>query len=675
MSAKVGLIEYLRDHLLIGDGAMATWLYQHGVPIGVCYEELCLSKPALIQTVHREYYAAGARLIETNTFGANRNALSRYGLEHLSYRINWKAAVIAREAVGEDAWVVGSISSITGGGIRDVKMAGYATQFAEQAEALLAGGVDGIILETFLDLEELLLALTTLRPLTALPIIAQLACLEVGRTRDGYSLAEAFTCLDRAGADVVGLNCRLGPAEMLRSLEQTVVPEGMLLSIFPNAGRLGVTDGEYAYTSSPEYLAEKARHFREQGVRLIGGCCGTTPAHIQAVAEALCGLAPLPRVNPDRGVLRDEKAEQTDAPGYSGQPDQLGGPSQPVQIGELGRLDCPDSVRLIYLPGTAGLVQPSRPLTTISSPPALTIVDKVRQGPTVIVEFDPPKDLEVEGYLRGAANLQDAGADAITMADNSLAQTRMSNMALGAIVKQKLGIDPLIHLTCRDRNLIGQQSHLMGLHALGLHQVLVITGDPARFGDLPGASSVFDVNSFDLIRMVKQLNEGISFSGNRLQQRAKFVVGAAFNPHVPKFENALRRLEKKIEAGADYIMTQPVYDVAMIELIYESTKHLNIPIFIGIMPLTSSRNAEFLHNEVPGIRLTDAARERMRQYTGEAARQEGVAMAKELVEAAQQYFQGIYLITPFAYHEMTAELTRFAKKKAKKTLAAIEREN
>ena len=262
--------------------------------------------------------------------------------------------------------------------------------------------------------------------------------------------------------------------------------------------------------------------------------------------------------------------------------------------------------------------------------------------------------------------LEDAGADAVTLADNSLANTRMSNMALGAIMKNRLGVEPLLHIACRDRNLIGQQSHLMGLHALGINQVLVITGDPARFGDLPGSSSVFDVSSFDLIRMVKQLNQGITFSGKPMKQQANFVVGAAFNPHVRHFDAAIKRLEKKVEAGADFIMTQPIYDAEMLKMIYDHTRHISIPIFVGIMPLTGTRNAEFLHNEVPGIKISESARERMRKHgVGPEARQEGNAIAKELLDVAMQYFNGIYLITPFSYYEMTAELTRYIREKQK----------
>ncbi|CAM5793144.1 bifunctional homocysteine S-methyltransferase/methylenetetrahydrofolate reductase [Brevibacillus borstelensis] len=613
MSAnKKDLRVYLQDNLLIGDGAMATQLYRTGVPVGVSFEELCLSNPQLVHDVHKAYYDAGARLLETNTFGANRDALSRYGLEHKVTRINRAAVAIAREAAKADAFVIGSIGSILAGRVRQKAMDEFRDQFEEQAIALIHAGVDGLILETFLDVEELLLAIDVIRPLTDRPLICQLATLEVGRTRDGYTLTEAFSLLQKAGADIVGLNCRLGPAEILRSYERVQVPEGTLLSAFPNAGRLGLTDGEYAYKSSPEYFAESAKRLREQGVRLLGGCCGTTPEHVKAMADALHGLAPQVRVNPS-----ETENERPSLSSYNVRDRQ----------------------------------KPS-------------IVERVKTGTTIIVEFDPPKDLDTEGFLQGCCELHKAGADSITLADNSLANVRMSNMALGAIMKSQYGMDPLIHIACRDRNLIGQQSHLMGLHALGIDQVLVVTGDPSRFGDLPGASSVFDVTSFDLIRMVKQLNEGISFSGRPLKQKAQFIVGAAFNPNVRQIDAAIKRLEKKVEAGADFIMTQPVYDAEAIRLVYESTKHINIPVFIGIMPLTSQRNAEFLHNEVPGIKLSDEALARMRKVQGEEARQEGIKMAKELLDAAIPIFNGIYLITPFNYYAMSVELIQYVRQKS-----------
>lgn len=619
-AGKEDLRKYLQNHLLVGDGGMATQLYRMGVPVGVSFEELCLSNPGLVKEVHTAYYEAGARLLETNTYSANRESLSRYGLEHKVTRINREAVSLAREAAKGEAYVVGSIGSILAGRIRKQNLDEYRDQYEEQAIALLHAGVDGLILETFLDAEELLLALEVIRPLTKLPLIAQLATLEVGRTRDGYSLTEAFSQLKAAGADITGLNCRLGPAEILRSFEQVQVPVDTLLSAFPNAGRLGLTDGEYAYKSTPAYFATSALRLREQGIRLLGGCCGTTPEHVKAMADALKDLEPLQRVNPT------------------------------------------------VVPGE----RPTLTVTSLREPDRLTIVDRVKNGTTIIVEYDPPRDLDAESFLDGCCELHKAGADAITLADNSLATVRMSNLALGALMKSRHGIDPLLHLACRDRNLIGQQSHLMGLHALGIDQILVITGDPSRFGDLPGATSVFDVTSFDLIRMIKQLNEGISFSGRPLKQKAQFVVGAAFNPNVRQLNKAIARLEKKVEAGADFIMTQPVYDAQAIQTIHEATKHIGIPVFIGIMPLTSQRNAEFLHNEVPGIKLSQEALERMKRVQGAAARQEGIAIAKELLDTAIRHFNGIYLITPFTYHEMSVELIQYVRQKTVPATVAVQ---
>lgn len=615
----------LRDHfqqqIIIGDGAMATLLFQFGVPVGSCYEELNLTNPALIRSVHESYIQAGAQVIETNTFRVNREVLTRFGLEQKVGEINRAAVKVAQEAVeatGKNTFIIGSMGSILAGRVRTEPLASYRPLYEEQAADLLEGGVDGIMLETFEDLEELLLVLELIRSLTDRPILAHLATPQVGRTRDGYTVSKGFRLLQKAGADVIGLNCRLGPTEMLRTLEQTQVPEGALLSIFPNAGRSGFEDGKLSFKSSPKYFADYALRLREQGVRLIGGCCGTTPDHIQAIAQTLEGLSPVERVNP----LKDNYQEK-------------------------GR----DQVRLQI---------PTQ--TQFQTKDQGTILEKVRDEHTVLVEFDSPKGLDTEEFFKGCQALDSAGAAAITLADNSLANVRMSNLALGAILKERYGIESLLHVACRDRNLIGQQSHLMGLNALGIHQILVITGDPSRYGDLPGASSVFDSNSFELIRMTKQLNEGISFSGQALNHSAQFIVGTAFNPYVRNFETALQRLDRKIEAGADFVMTQPVYDLNTLQRIYEGTKNLSIPVFIGIMPLTSQRNAEFLHNEVPGITLSEEALQRMRGLKGEKARQEGIAMSKVLLDQAIKLFKGIYLITPFNYYQMTAELTEYVTK-------------
>lgn len=635
--AKKDLRISLNNSLLIGDGAMATQLYALGVPVGICYQELSLTNPSFIRSVHEAYIKAGATLIETNTFGATREALTRYGLEHKVVSMNRAATVIAHEAAGEDVFVVGSIGSVIAGRVRNSDWGYYRDQFEEQASALLRGNVDGIMLETFMDLEELLVAIEVVNKLTDLPIIAQLATPEVGRTRDGYTVTSAFQSIKNAGAFGVGLNCRLGPAEMLRTLENSIVPESTPLAVFANAGRLGLSEDGYAFKSSPEYFAESALRLRGQGVSLIGGCCGTTPAHIKAMAQALAGLSPLPRENAVAKAVVSEEVSKF----VQDKKREKGIVDPEIRLRGRSELDCPGAYRLEQRE---------------------TIVDLVEKRPTVIVEFDPPKNLETEKFFRGAYELTKAGAAAITIADNSLANVRMSNMALGAILKERYGIEPLLHIACRDRNLIGQQSHLMGLHALGIEQVLVITGDPSRYGDLPGASSVFDTASFDLIRLVKELNSGISFAGHPLEQKANFMVGAAFNPYVKRFEAAIERLKRKEEAGADYIMTQPLYSMEMLEKVHEAAKNINIPVFAGIMPLTSGRNAEYLHNEVPGITLTQEALERMHGLKGEIARQEGLSIAKELIDEAVKYFNGIYLITPFDYYEMTVELAEYVKR-------------
>ncbi len=622
MGNRVDLGIYVKDHLIIGDGAMATQLYQLGMPVGMCYEEFNVSHKEAVGSIHRAYYEAGARLIETNTFGAHVVGLERYGLEDQVEAINRAAVRVARDAVGDDAYVVGTVGSMRGIRKKLAEPIDLARGYQDQVAALLAESPDGILFETFLDFEELLVAVEVARSLTSLPVIAQLSLLDLTVTRDGVKVVEAFSRLLDKGATIVGLNCHFGPADLQKAFSQMHLANETLLSVYPNAGLLSLTDGQYKYTSEPAYFAKMAVAFRELGIRVIGGCCGTTPDHIKAMADALSGLSPTTVPSPPH--------EKSDSDALV--------PS--VKVKDRTLLEAVQTRELTVEP----------------------VHKKALHTQTVIVELDPPKDLSIDTFLTGAKALRDAGADAVTLADNSLAVTRMSNMAVGALMKQR-NIEPLLHISCRDRNLIGQQSHLMGLHALGIHQILVITGDPSRFGDLPGATSVFDVSSFDMIRMVKQLNEGMAFSGQMIKHKTQFSVGAAFNPNVPQFDKAIARLVRKVETGADFIMTQPIYDERMFERLYLATKHLQVPIFVGIMPLLSHRNAEFLHNEVPGITLSDDARKRMANYNGLRARQEGVAIAKELIHVAQAYFHGIYLITPMLRYDMTVELVDYVTRK------------
>ncbi|PZE22879.1 bifunctional homocysteine S-methyltransferase/methylenetetrahydrofolate reductase [Paenibacillus xerothermodurans] len=641
---ELALREALRHNIIVGDGAMGTYLYQMGFPVGISYEELNLLQPDVIIDVHRRYYEAGARLIETNTFSANREKLSKYGLEHDVEAINRAGVELARKAVGNDAYVIGAVGSIRAGRRKNFRTAEIKDDFRQQIEILLDTQIDGLLLESFYDLEEMLLALQMIRKLSPLPVICQFATEGTGVTHDGFTLHEAFLQLQHHGADVVGFNCRSGPNGLLRSLEKVAGVTGLPpYSVFPNAGIPDYVDGRYTYAATPQYFAETAVKFADLGARIIGGCCGTTPEHVAAMAKALAGYVP------DGGRL--DRLPQTAKSGPAAQTTDLVQPRTGHAAYTVRLTDALPAPK----PG-AGAAE------NVTDQP--NIIDLVKQRHTVIVELDPPRDLDIDRFMKGAAALKQAHVDALTMADNSLAVTRMSNLALGYLVKERTGLRPLIHIACRDRNMIGTQSHMMGLHALGINHVLAVTGDPARFGDLPGSSSVYDLTSFEIIRMIKQLNEGIAFSGKTLRKKANFIVGAAFNPNVKYLDKAVQRLERKIEAGADYIMTQPVYDSALIEKIYEATKHLSIPIFIGIMPLASGGNASYLHNEVPGIQLSEHVRRRMGDLKGEEGRAMGVQIAKELLETAMKYFNGIYLMTPFLSFEMTAQLTQYVWEKS-----------
>jgi len=647
---KLGLLDALKTGMLLGDGAMGTYLYHLGFPVGISYEELNLTRPEVIADVHRKYYEAGARVIETNTFTATGEKLAKFGLEHEVAAINRAAVTIARRAVGADAYVAGAVGSVQSGGRKLLEPDKLRREYSQQIYALLEEKVDAILLETFFELREMRIALEAVRSLDGqIPVICQFA-VEDGATLDGVPIAEAFRHVLDEGGDVIGFNCRSGPNRMLRNLEK--LPQfGAPVSVFPNAGIPDYVDGKYMYMATPEYFADSALQFAALGVSLIGGCCGTTPEHIAAMRKALDSAAPEQQAADPPADRRDPQRE----------PD-----SQP---------HLRESVRVLERPETEIVTEaaPSGDVGTAGAqargwtfpPDEPTILDLVKRRHTVIVELDPPRDLNIDKFMEGAAELKAAGADAVTMADNSLAVTRMSNLALGFLIKDKLGVRPLVHIACRDRNLIGTQSHMMGLHALGIRHVLAVTGDPARFGDLPGSSSVYDLTSFEIIRMIKQLNEGVAFSGKPLKERANFIVGAAFNPHVKFLDKAVHRLEKKVAAGADFIMTQPVYDPELIRRIHESTKHIGVPIFLGIAPLASGGNAEYLHNEVPGIQLSDEVRRRMAGLKGAEGRRMGVAIAKELLDVAMPLFNGIYLITPFMAYEMTAELTRYVKEKAR----------
>ncbi|XZA52965.1 bifunctional homocysteine S-methyltransferase/methylenetetrahydrofolate reductase [Bacillus amyloliquefaciens] len=606
----MGLLQDLKERILIGDGAMGTLLYSYG--IDRCFEELNVSKPEEIKRIHKAYVEAGADIIQTNTYGANFIKLSRYGLEDETKKINQEAVRIAR-ASSDGAYVFGTM-----GGIRTFNKNAYSLEeikrsFREQLYLLLHEEPDGLLLETYYDLEEAREVLKIARKETELPIMLNVSMHEQGVLQDGTPLREALRSIADLGADITGINCRLGPYHMIEALTEVPIFRDAYLSVYPNSSLPSLEEGRLVYDTDDAYFRESAVQFRTQGARIIGGCCGTTPNHIRAMAEAVRGLSPV--TDKEVKIRREEEVI---------------------------------SVR------------------NERTEPGLNEI--AAQKRSIIVELDPPKKLNFDKFLQAAAELKDTGIEALTLADNSLATPRISNAACGSLLKERLDIRSLVHITCRDRNIIGLQSHLMGLDTLGLTDILAITGDPSKIGDFPGATSVYDLTSFDLIRLIKQFNEGISLSGKPLGKKTNFSVAGAFNPNVRHLDKAVKRLEKKIECGADYFVSQPVYSEQQLIDIHHETKHLKTPVYIGIMPLTSSRNAEFIHHEIPGIKLSDSIREKMALAGEDKQKQkaEGLAIAKSLLDTACELFNGIYLITPFLRSDLTSELAAYIKQKDEK---------
>src|ERR1700740_2775262 len=545
-------LDELNSSVLCGDGAMGTELMSSGVPVDVCFEELNVSDPERISRIHDSYVQAGARLIETNTFGANGARLSQYGLQGRIKELKQAAIRLARKSIGErPIYLAASVGPL---GIADsqaeIQNIDRGDLFKEQAQAILEEGVDVLFLETFLDFNEIQIALQTVRKLDAkVPVICSMVCSEEGRLPSSLPIVQAFRELKRLGASVVGVNCVTGPNAMLRILRR--IPIEFPISAFPNAGYPRYHDGRYYYNAAPEYFAGAAREFAAQGAALIGGCCGVGPQHVREMAKAIAGLKPIR--------------------------------SKPV-------------VQWV-----------AEPELEIEKKPAETsLLDLMDKGQTVVVtELDPPKTLVLEKYFAAARALIDAGSDAITLADNSLAILRVSNLAVGAILKQRYNIMPLLHISCRDKNLIGLQSELMGIAALGIRHILPLTGDPAKFGDQPGSSSVYAVHSIQLMEIISGLNKGYNFAGKNLKYPTDFVTGCTFNPNAKNFDAQIARLERKIAAGARSVMTQPVFDQELVRKMHERIGHLKIPILTGVWPLLSGRQTEFLHNEVPGIIVPD----------------------------------------------------------------------
>ena len=597
------LLEDGRPHLF--DGAMGTMLYSRGVYINRCYDELSVSNPDLVRSVHREYVQAGAELLETNTFGANPVKLEQHGLESRVVEINARAAELAGEAAAGRALVGGSMGPL---GIRIEPYGPTSLEeargvFRAQVDGLLDGGVDFFILETFADLSEIRQAILAIRDATDLPIIAQMTVRDDGTTLYGTAVELIGKRLEEWGADVVGLNCSVGPHGILAGIERLGSATGRPLSAQPNAGLPREIDGRKIYMASPEYMAKYAQRLIQAGARFIGGCCGTTPEHIRRIGDAVHAMSP------GRSRTRLEVSR----------------------------------VR----PEQEGAVEPE-PLAERSA-----LGRKLAAGEMVTsVEIVPPRGIDPAGMMEGVRQLQQAGVDAVNVPDGPRAQMRMGVVATSALIQREVGIEAVAHYTCRDRNLLGMLSDLLGAHALGLRNLLLITGDPPKMGPYPDATAVFDIDSIGLTNLVTSLNHGLDPGGNAIGEPTSFTVGVGVNPGAIDREHELKRFYWKVEAGAEYAITQPVFDAdQLLDFVRElDDREIRIPIVAGIWPLVSARNAEFLANEVPGIDVPEPVVERMRRAQSrgkEHALAEGIAIARELFEAVRAEVQGLQVSAPF----------------------------
>lgn len=605
-------LDAVSERIILADGAMGTQLYERGVFLNRCYDELNISNPELVRKVHEEYLAAGAELLETNTFTANRFRLAPYGLDDKVGEINQKGVEIAKRVAGGKAYVAGAIGP-TGAILKplgrvdpeDVREA-----FREQITALVDAGVDIILFETFMGLDELKIAVEEAKRVSTLPIIAQVS-FKYYREEEflGLTPEEAIQAIEAMGVAIGGTNCSSGPQGVLEIIKRMRAVSRMKLSAMPNAGLPQLIEGRLHYLATPEYMGEYARRLALAGATVIGGCCGTSPADIKEMGRFLKALQPARKGK--ISVQHVEKVERLQA----------------VPIEDKGNF-----------------------------------AKNLGQKFLVSVELDPPQSLSAERVIKKAEFLKEHGVDAVNIPDGPRAMARMSPMALSMLVKEKAGIEPIVHYCCRDRNLLGMQMDLLGANALGLNNLLIITGDPPKMGTYPMATAVFDVDSIGLIHLVNELNHGVDLAGHRLDAVTRFLIGCGCNPGAVNIELEVERFKQKVEAGAEYVFSQPVYDVRLLERFFKLIKDVKkIPFFIGIFPLPSLHAAEFVHNEVPGMQIPDETMQRMRSAkTKERQRETGLAIAKEALAAARKMpeISGAYILPPFHEFESILELLR-----------------
>ncbi|MEY8596135.1 bifunctional homocysteine S-methyltransferase/methylenetetrahydrofolate reductase [Staphylococcus hominis] len=599
------LLNHLKNNVLVADGAMGTILYSEG--LDTCPEAYNLTHSNKVERIHRSYIEAGADVIQTNTYGANFEKLKVFGLEHKVKEIHKAAVQIAKRAANKETFILGTVGGFRGIKQEDLSLSTIQYHTDNQIDTLIEEGVDGLLFETYYDLDELTSMITATRQKYDIPIIAQLTASNTNYLVDGTEINEALKHLIECGANVVGLNCHHGPHHMQRSFSHIELPEHAYLSCYPNASLLDIENSEFKYSDNAKYFGDVAQELINEGVRLIGGCCGTTPEHISYIKESVKNLKPIK----NKKVIPIHRTINTNA---------------------------------------------KRTLKQ-------NLTSKVKQRPTVIVELDTPKHLDTELFFENIGKLDEANIDAVTLADNSLATVRVSNIAAASLIKQRYEIEPLVHITCRDRNLIGLQSHLLGLSLIGVSEILAITGDPSKVGHLPGATNVYDVNSKGLTELALRFNQGINVDGDALKKHTNFNIAGAFDPNVRKLDGAVKRLEKKVAAGMSYFITQPVYSKEKIKEVYEATKHLDTPLFIGIMPIASYNNALFLHNEVPGIKMSEDVLNQFKAVKDdkEKTKELSLRLSKELIDTVHEYFNGLYLITPFQRIDYSLELAAYSK--------------
>jgi homocysteine S-methyltransferase len=595
----------LEKDVVIADGAMGTMLYQKGVFLNSCFDEINLTKPELVRDVYQGYVQAGADFIETNTFGANKFKLGKFGLADKVEQINITSVELARQAAGKDVLVAGAIGP-SGHEIAPYgKMTNHqaAESFSEQAQALRKAGADFLIIETFDSTTEMLVAIRSAYETTHLPILAQMTVNENDQTIYGKKITEAIEQISAEKAvTAVGLNCSVGPSEMLDSLELISSVTDKPISVQPNAGLPRNVENRTLYMCTPEYMAEYSKRFFEKGAKIIGGCCGTTPAHIRELGKAVRGLskatAKIKHVATPTEHKESDKAE----------------PQQAVPLKERSKLG-----------------------------------KKIANGEMITsVEITPPRGIDLDSTLEKAQLCAEIGIDCINLPDGPRASSRISPMVTAVKIQEHANIETILHYCCRDRNLIGMQSDMLGASAIGLHNILVITGDPPKVGKYPDATGVFDMDSVGFTGVVRNLNHGIDIGGNGFSPPVYLTIGVGANPVAAEPEREIERFKLKVQAGAEYAITQPIFDPQMLEKFLESVQDYKIPIIAGIWPFASYKNAEFMANEVPGVVVPKQLLEKMSNAkTKEQGRILGIEIARDIMQKIEPYVQGYAVSAPF----------------------------